>query len=87
MVGALIAGIEKVPGGIETEAARIIPARPFLAEKSERARLLIHGEEGDAVVQAIGHVDKPAIGREGDLGGEIAAGEFSRLRAIKSDVR
>ena len=39
VVTALIAAIEELAGGIEVEAARIVPACPFFPDKRQRRRL------------------------------------------------
>lgn len=77
IVGPLVAGIEERPRGIETETARVVPARPFLADKGQLAGFT-GGEDPDAVVEAVAGVDEPAVGGHQDLGAEIAAGESRR---------
>ena len=37
IVGPLIATIEELPRGVEVEAARIVPARPFFFDEGQRA--------------------------------------------------
>ena len=61
VVGSLIATIEELAGGVEVEAARIVPARPFFADKCQRA-VWADGKDPDAVVQPVAGIDKPAIG-------------------------
>src|SRR2546426_7907659 len=39
VVAALIAGIEEPAGGVEVEAARVVPACPFLAHEGQLAIL------------------------------------------------
>ena len=61
VVAPLIAAVEELAGGIEVEAARIVPARPFLADEGQVA-VWADGEDPDAVVQPVARIDEPAIG-------------------------
>ena len=77
VVAALIAAIEELAGGVEVEAARIIPARPFFPDERQVA-VWADGKDPDAVVQAVARIDEPPIGGNQDLGAEIAAGKPGR---------
>ncbi len=77
VVGSLIAAIEELAGGVEVEAARIIPPGPFLPDERQFA-LRADGKDPDAVVEPVARVDKPPIGGNQDLGAEVAAGEPGR---------
>ena len=77
VVAALIAAIEELAGGVEVEAARIVPARPFFADERQVA-VRADGKDPDAVVQPVARIDKPAIGGNQDLGAEVAAGKPGR---------
>ncbi len=59
-VGALIATIEELAGGIEVEAARIIPSCPFFPYEREVA-VWANGKDPDAVVQPVACIDKLPI--------------------------
>ena len=71
VVIALIAAIEELAGGVEVEAARIASACPFFPDTGQRA-VWSDGKDPDAVVQAVARIDKPTIGRNQNLGAEIA---------------
>src|SRR5438105_3884086 len=77
VVAALVTGVEELAGGIEVEAARVVPTRPFLAHEGQLA-VFADGEDADAIVEAVAHIDEVAIGGNHDLRAEIAAGEFGR---------
>lgn len=77
VVAALIAGVKELAGGIEIEAARIVPARPFLTNEGELTGFT-DGKDPNAVVQAVARIDEPAIGADQDPGAEITAGESGR---------
>ena len=79
VVAALIAAVEELAGGVEVEAARIIPSRPFFPHVREVA-VGANGKDPDAVVQPVARIDKLPIGRNQDLGAEIAAGKSGRQR-------
>ena len=49
IIAALIAAKEELASGVEVEAARIIPSRPFLSKEREFA-VWAHREDPDAVV-------------------------------------
>src|SRR5207247_77350 len=72
VVAALVAGVEELAGGVEVEAARVIPTRPFLAHEGQLA-VFADGEDADAVVEAVARIDEVAIGGNQDLGAEITA--------------
>ena len=59
-VGSLIAAIEEPAGGVEVEAARIVPSCPFFPYEREAA-LEANGEDPDAVVQPVARIDKLSI--------------------------
>src|SRR5437588_10910083 len=61
VVTALIAAIEELAGGVEVEAARIVPACPFFADIRQRA-VCSYGKNPDAVVQPVAGINKPATG-------------------------
>src|SRR2546427_8562199 len=44
---ALVAHVEELAGGVEGEAARVVPARPFLAHEGQLA-IFADGEDADA---------------------------------------
>ena len=71
---SLIATIEELAGGVEVEAARIVPACPFFPDKCQGA-VWADGKDPDAVVQPVAGIDKPAIGGNQDLGAEVTAGK------------
>ena len=61
VVAPLIATIEELAGGVEVEAARVVPACPFFPDIGQiPARA--NGEDPDAVVQPVAGIGKPAIG-------------------------
>ena len=76
-VAALIAAVEEPARRVEGETARIVPARPFLADERQAA-VGADGEDPDAVVQPVARVDEPPVGGDQDLGAEIAAGKSGR---------
>ena len=49
-VGSLIAAIEKLASGVEVEASRIVPSRPFFPDKCKLA-FWANREDPDAVMQ------------------------------------
>ncbi len=61
IVRSLIAAVQKLTGGIEVEAARIVAARPFLADVS-KTTVGSDGEDRDAVMEPIAGVHEPTIG-------------------------
>src|SRR5262249_21582874 len=61
VVTSLIATIEDPAGGVEVEAARIVPACPFFPDKCQ-GPVGAYGEDPDAVVQPVASIDKPSIG-------------------------
>ena len=77
VVAALIAAVEELAGRIEVEAAGIIASRPFLPEERQVA-VRADGEDPDAVVQPVARIDESPVGRDQDLGAEVAAGESGR---------
>src|SRR2546428_5361449 len=50
VVASLVAGVEELAGGIEVEAAWVVPACPFLAHEGQLA-VLADREDSNAVVQ------------------------------------
>ena len=60
VIGALITGVKEQAGGVEVEAARIIPSRPFFPYEREVA-VSAHGKDPDAVVQPVARIDKLSI--------------------------
>src|SRR5262249_32854754 len=77
VVTALIAAIEELACGVEAEAARIVPARPFFPHIGQGA-VCSDGKNPDAVVQPVAGIDKPAIGGNQDLGAEVTPSEPKR---------
>src|SRR5262245_25115820 len=77
VVPALIAAIEELTGGVEVEAARIVPARPFFPDIGQRA-VCTDGKNPNAVVQPIAGIYKLAIGGNQNLRAEVAAGKPRR---------
>ena len=77
VVAALVAAVEEPAGGVEGEAAGIVPARPFFADERQAA-VGADGEDPDAVVQPVARVDEPPVGGDQDLGAEVAAGKPGR---------
>src|SRR6476646_1727534 len=77
VVCSLIADVEELTGRIEIEAARIISARPFLADEGQLTRLP-NREYSNAVVQTVAGINKSAIGGNQDLGAKVTAGESGR---------
>ena len=77
VVSALVARIEKPTGGIEVEAARIVAVRPFFGDEGQLA-MFAHGENRDAVVQAVARINETAICGDFDFGAEIAPGKTRR---------
>ncbi len=65
-VAPLIAHIKEPAGGIEVEAARIVAARPFLSDVSQRTGGT-YGKDRDAVVSTVARIEEPAIGGNQDL--------------------
>ena len=78
VVAALVAAVQEPAGRVEGEAARIVAARPFLADVASACRPAPTEKIADAVVQPVAGVDEPAVGRHQDLGAEVAAGEARR---------
>src|SRR5689334_3853001 len=72
VVAALVAGVKELAGGIEVEAARVVPARPFLAQVGQLA-VFPDGKDANTVVEAVAPINEPAIGRDEDFRAEIAA--------------
>src|SRR5262245_18398596 len=77
VVTALIAAIEERACGVEIEAARIVPACPFLRNVCQGA-LGTYGEDSDTVMQPIAAVNEPTVGGNQNLGAEVAAGKTGR---------
>ena len=77
VVGPLIAAVEEPAGGVEVEAAWIVPACPLLADIGQGAGSA-DGKDRDAVVQTVACIEEPALGRNQDFRGEIAARESRR---------
>ena len=77
VVAALIAAVKELAGGVEIEAARIVPARPFFPWVGQGTGGA-DGKDRDAVVQTVTRIEEPAIGRNHDLRAEIAASEPGR---------
>src|SRR2546429_3659229 len=77
IVAALIAGVKELAGGVEVEAARVVPARPLLAHEGQPA-VFADGENPNAVVQAVARIDEPAINGNQELRAENTAGESRR---------
>src|SRR6266513_5059229 len=86
VVAALVAGVKEVAGGVEVEAARVVPARPFLAHEGQPA-VFAHGEDPNAVVYAVAGIDEPAISGNQDFRAEIAAGESGRQAGARLPSR
>src|SRR2546430_12299355 len=74
VVAALIAGVKELAGGVEVEAARVAPPRPFLAHEGQPA-VFADAEDANAVVQAGGPIAEPAITRHQQLRAENSAGQ------------
>src|SRR5205814_2083259 len=77
VVRPLVAAVEEPAGRVEGEAPRVTPPRPLLPGVGQGAARP-DGEDGDAVVQPVPGVHEPAVGRDQDLGAEVAAGEPRR---------
>src|SRR4051812_37992898 len=77
VIAALVAAVEEPAGGVEGEATGIIPARPFLPDVRQLA-VRADREDRDAVVKPVARVDEAPVGRDQDLGAEVAAGEPGR---------
>ena len=60
VVSSLVAAIEKLPLGIEAEAARVVPTCPFFTDMGQGTSFTDR-KNPDAVVQAIASINKPAI--------------------------
>ena len=56
VVSSLIATKEKLAGGVEVEAARIVPVRPFFPDERQIA-FWANGKDSDAVVQPVAGID------------------------------
>ena len=74
VVAPLIAGVKELAGGIEIEAARVVPARPFISDEGQFSGFA-NREDPNAVVRAVARIDEPAIGGNHDLGAKITAGK------------
>ena len=61
VVTTLIATIQELAGGVEVEAARIIPSCPFFSDKGQVA-IGTNGKDSDAVVQPVARIDEFPIG-------------------------
>jgi hypothetical protein len=79
VVAALITTIEELTGGIEVEAAWIVPARPFLPDIGQSTSGADR-KDRDAVVQTVTRIEEPAIGRNHYLRAEITTGKSRRQR-------
>src|SRR6185503_1064334 len=71
---ALVAAVKELAGGIEAEAARIVPTSPFLAHEGQLASFA-DGKNPNAVVETVARIDESSIGGDQYLRAEIAAGE------------
>src|SRR5437773_9938225 len=60
VVAALIARVKELAGGIEIEAARIVPTCPFLSDEGQFTGFA-DGKDPNAVVQTVARIDKAAI--------------------------
>src|SRR5687768_12592384 len=56
VVAALVAAVEEPTRGVEAEAAGVVPPRRLVADERQGA-VRAHGEDRDAVVQAVAGVD------------------------------
>jgi len=62
VIRSLVAHIKELACGIEIEAARIIPTRPFVRDEGQFT-VLADCEYSNAVMQSVARVDEAAIGR------------------------
>ena len=60
VVGSLIATKEKLAGGVEVEAPRIVSACPFFPDERQ-VPFWANGKDSNAVVQPIADIDKPSV--------------------------
>jgi hypothetical protein len=60
IVGSLISTVKKPTSGIEAEAAWIIAACPFFANKREIA-IRAHRKDADAVVESVARIDEFSV--------------------------
>lgn len=88
VVGALVATVQEIAGGIEIEAAGVIATGGFFAQIGEFSGgrgatrpTGIDGENCDAVVEAVAGVEKFAVVGNENFGGEAAAGKMGWQRA------
>ena len=72
VVRTLVAAVEEAVGRVKGEAAGIVPMRPLLGHKGERA-VRTDGKDADAVVQTVAGINKLSVGGDSDLGAEITA--------------
>src|SRR5262245_6605405 len=79
IVAALVAAIEKLARRVEREAARIVAARPFLANVLQFSRG-VDRENADAVVKSVTGIDELPVGGDEDLRTKVASGEIGRER-------
>src|SRR5215471_9411015 len=79
-VALFVCRIEKAPGGIEPDEARGAAEGRLPAGYPQRPLLRIDGEDGDAVVAAVGGVDETPVRPDRDLGRGAVAGEFACQR-------
>ena len=77
VVGALVAHITELACGVEVEAARVVAARPFVADEGQ-VPVPADREDPDAVVQTVAGIDESAIAGNHDLGTEITSGKPGR---------
>ena len=74
VVGSLVTAIKESATGVESKAARILTASPFVAKMSQ-VTIIADRKDADTVVQAIACVDKLSIGRNQDFRAKVAACE------------
>ena len=85
-VGVLVGGEEPVARGVDGEVARGLAPGGFVAEAGEAAGGLVDGKHGDAVVTAVGAVDRLARRRDVDVGEGKRGGLFARLTDAWSET-
>ena len=73
-VGVLVGDDQELPGRIDGEIARHLDLTRLMAAGSEVACLGVDGEDGDAIVAAVGAVEELAAGVNLHLGGAVVAG-------------
>ena len=80
IVGILVGRDEKISGGINGKISRRFALSGLALDERERSLRAINAEDGDAVMAAVGAVEKLARGMHGHFGANVVALEIIRQR-------